>query len=222
MPEHGVFAVADGMGGHVNGAKASTLIAERLCTVAQHAAAVGLDPLKRCLERVNREIWTLAADRRQVSGSTVAALLVREDRYFGLWAGDSRIYHLRDGRLKQLSHDHSEVQELVDQGVLNAESAMTWPRRNIVTRAVGARETIDLATISGPIERDDGFVLCSDGLTTFVNHDEIQEFVQTHAPQRACDALVDLALKRGESDDVSVVVVRFLAGPMRISEGHGR
>jgi protein phosphatase len=222
MPEYGVFAVADGMGGHINGAEASALIADRLRTVAQDAAAVGLDPLKRCLESVNREIWMLAAGRRQVSGSTIAALLVRDDRYFCLWAGDSRIYHLREGRLSQLSHDHSEVQELVDQGVLNAESAMSWPRRNVVTRAVGARETIDLATISGLLERDDGFVLCSDGLTTFVSRDEIRDLVETHAPQRACDALVDLALSRGESDDVTVVVVRFRAKPAPVSQGHDR
>ena len=222
MPEYGVFAVADGMGGHIGGAEASRLIADRLCTVARDAAAIGLDPLRRCLEAVNRDIWTLAVGRRQVSGSTVAALLVRDGRYFCLWAGDSRIYHLRDGRLQQLSRDHSEVQELVDQGILDAESAMTWPRRNVVTRAVGARESIDLATISGPLEQDDGFVLCSDGLTTVVGQDEIRDLVETHAPQGACDALVDLALRRGESDDVTVVVVRSLAEPAFVSGGRER
>lgn len=223
IPEHGVFAVADGMGGHVDGGMASAIIADRLRALAQDRAQVGPEALTRCVEEVSHDIWSHALRRRQVTGSTIAALLVQDGRFFCLWAGDSRIYHLHGGVLKQLSHDHSEVQELVDHGVLSPDESRSWPRRNVITRALGVGGTVELARFDGPAEHGDAFVLSSDGLTTLVECSEIQELVRANPPQQACDALVDLARQRGETDDVTVVIVHLLADDAATApDGWGR
>jgi len=127
-----------------------------------------------------------------------------------VWSGDSRIYLVRDRAIIPQSRDHTEVQELVAEGLLKPEEARTWPRRNVVTRAIGVHDDPELEIADGVLQTGDAFVLCSDGLTSHVEDGEILREVMANASQPACDALVDLTLAaRGATDNVTVVVARY-------------
>ena len=209
-PEMGVYAIADGMGGHEAGDVASTAVVEALATIG--TAVTANDLLARLEDRMlhaHAAIRAVGAARGQVVGTTVAILIVFGEDFACLWAGDSRIYRIRAGAITQLTRDHTEAQALVDSGALTAEEARTWPRRNVITRAVGAQPEPELELFNSVLEAGDTFVLCSDGLTAHAADDEILRHAEGADPQAACAALVDLALERGGVDNVSVVCVRF-------------
>jgi serine/threonine protein phosphatase PrpC len=209
--ESGVFAVADGMGGHEAGEIASTSIVEHLSSIGVPSSAPDLRA--RFEDRVmiaNREIREISSMRNgTIIGSTLAALLAFESQYACIWAGDSRIYMLRGGQLAQLSRDHTEVQQLLDQGALTPAEAANWPRRNVITRAIGALDDPPLEIAYGQILADDKFLVCSDGLTAHVSDEEIREALHQNPPSGACNSLIDLTLSRGATDNVTVVVVQF-------------
>ena len=214
-PEWGVWLVADGMGGHENGQLASATIVKEASTIGNAVSAPDL--LARFRDRIFRANASLlqAADRQGphvIIGSTVAAVLVYGGHYACVWSGDSRIYLVRGGHIRQLSRDHTHVQDLVDSGIITRAEARASPQRSLITRAVGIAEDPGLEVVEGEIEAGDAFVICSDGLTDTVEHVEIRRHVESHAPQAACDALIGLALQRGAQDNVTVVVVRCQAG----------
>jgi serine/threonine protein phosphatase PrpC len=136
-------------------------------------------------------------------------LLAHERHFACVWSGDSRIYLVHDGSISLQSRDHTEVQELVSEGKLSPSEARTWPRRNVITRAIGVNADPELEIRDGVLRAGDAFVLCSDGLTGHVEDREILERVVNSESQHACDALVDLTLSRGAADNVTVVVVRY-------------
>jgi protein phosphatase len=113
----------------------------------------------------------------------------------------------RRDELSRVSRDHSEVQELIDRGLLDEEGARIWPRRNVVTRALGATDEAELELVDGPIYTGDRFLLCSDGLTAHVRDEEIAALIAQGEPQKACDDLLHLTLDRGARDNVSIIVV---------------
>ena len=208
-PDIGLWAVADGMGGHGGGDIASGAVVAALGALAPSASAAGfLAEFESRIVSVNAELRAMARLRAgAILGTTLAALLIHGAHYACVWCGDSRCYLLRGGGLAQLSRDHSEVQELVDRGVLSRDEAASWPRRNVVTRALGAADEAELEMVDGPAHPGDRFLLCSDGLTTHVADDEIAALLGTADPQAAADACLRLTLERGASDNVSVVVV---------------
>ncbi|MBA3446577.1 MAG: serine/threonine-protein phosphatase [Pseudaminobacter sp.] len=217
--DSGVFAVADGMGGHDAGEIASTSIVEHLKSIGIPSSAPDLRA--RFEDRVttaNREIREIAAARNGGTiGSTLAALLAFEHQYACMWAGDSRIYMLRDGEFSQVSRDHTEVQDLLDRGLLSPDEAVNWPRRNVITRAIGADDDPMLEIAHGKIQPDDRFLICSDGLTAHVSDEEMGEMVLRHPVREACEALVRLTLDRGATDNVTVVVVQFNSAPVTLA-----
>jgi protein phosphatase len=142
-------------------------------------------------------------------GSTVAILLISEDHYACLWAGDSRLYLVSHGVVRQVSRDHTEVEELIASGTLSPEEARNWPQ-NVITRAIGVHENPELEIVTGAFEESDVFVLCSDGLTKHVSDEEIGRHVSVKDAQSSSEALVGLALERGGHDNISVIVVRPL------------
>jgi serine/threonine protein phosphatase PrpC len=210
IPEYGVWAVADGVGGYEAGEVASGIVAESIASIGPFVSAE--DQLARFMDRIlrsNDEIRRLAQERDGIfMGSTVAAVLIAEGKFTCVWSGDSRVYRIRNGVIEQISHDHSEVQELLDQGVINEEEAKDWPRRNVITRAVGVFEDPDLETREGAVESGDVFVLCSDGLTGHVSDDEIRDMIVERRPQMACEDLIETTLSRGAKDNVTIVIVR--------------
>jgi protein phosphatase len=208
-PEIGLWAVADGMGGYGGGDIASRAVVEALRTLPPTASgALLLDAFEQKIVRVNADLRALALARETVVvGTTLVALMVHGAHFACVWCGDSRAYLKRDGALSQISRDHSEVQELIDRGLLDEEKARIWPRRNVVTRALGAADQAELDLVDGRIYSGDRFLLCSDGLTVHVAKDEIAAMLSAEDPQSAVDDLLDLTLDRGASDNISIIIV---------------
>ena len=212
-PEVGLWAVADGMGGHQAGDVASALLREALSEVdAAGSGAALLDEVRAAVQRVNRALLVRAAAMGPgaVIGSTVAVLTAHEGRYACLWAGDSRVYLLREGTIAQVTTDHSVVQELIDAGAVSPEEARRSPRSNVITRAVGVVEGVALDLRQGRIEPGDTFVLCSDGLTGHVDDPELLAAASGPDLEAAADALLALTLERGARDNVTLVLVAVL------------
>ena len=211
-PTSGIFAVADGMGGHEAGALASSTIVQ--CLESIGVAVSAADLLARLEDRILRANVTLkdiATQRGKTVGSTVAILLTYEDHFAAVWSGDSRIYRVRKGGIEQVSRDHTEVRDLVERGLLTPAEAKVWPRRNVITRAIGVKDEPELELEHGVLESGDLFVICSDGLTGHVEDAEILDAGANGTSQDMCDSLVDLTLERGAGDNVTVVAVRYVS-----------
>lgn len=208
-PDIGLWAVADGMGGYGGGDVASGTVVTALKTLAPPPSASQLlAEFEQKIVRVNSDLRDMARQRDgAILGTTLAALMVHGAHFACVWCGDSRVYLRRNGVLSQVSRDHSEVQELVDRGLLRKEEATTWARRNVVTRALGATDQAELEIVDGPACVGDRFLLCSDGLTVHVADDEIAVLLGAVQPQGAVDELLRLTLERGASDNVSIIVV---------------
>ncbi|QCI64054.1 PP2C family protein-serine/threonine phosphatase [Phreatobacter stygius] len=204
----GLWAVADGVGGLSDGQLASATMVEALATIGPPATAADL--LAQFEERAwqaNRALRRYAVEKEVSLGTTVVALLVFDDAYACVWAGDSRLYLVRDGAISCVSEDHTEAAALLKRGLVTAEEAQNWPRRNIITRAIGVVDEVELDIAQGKAEDGDVFVLCSDGLNTHLADAEILALLAGRTPRAACDALVDATLSRGATDNVTVIVV---------------
>ena len=211
-PDDGLFLVADGMGGHENGEWASACIADTLQAVSLPADfdAASL-AVAEALHRANATIFAEAESRGLQMGSTVVALLVRDTRFAVLWVGDSRAYLRRDGQLIQISHDHTQVQEMIDRGLLSEADAEGHPMSHILARAMGVRDTVEVDVIADETEGGDVFLLCSDGLTARVEPPEIEDMLAEPDPDQRVARLVKLTLDRGAPDNVTVVTVGIQA-----------
>ncbi|ARE41194.1 Protein serine/threonine phosphatase PrpC, regulation of stationary phase [Rhodovulum sp. P5] len=213
-PERGLWVVADGMGGHSAGDFASQTVVAALDRVdgADTGAAL-LAQVSDSIAAANRRIHQEARDlQTDTIGATVVVLMAHGSEFTCLWSGDSRVYQLRGGKLTQTTRDHTEVQMLLDAGAISPEQAANWPRRNVITHAIGVDETPEFDVVTGTLEADDTFILCSDGLTEHLSDYEIAIYADTLPPQDACDAMVALTLDRGAKDNVTVVVMRCLPG----------
>lgn len=208
-PPSGVWLVADGMGGHHGGEFASSSIVEHLGSIGRPSSAPDLQArFVERLSRANGQINEHAQNAGATIGSTVVALLAFEQHFACIWSGDSRIYLIRDGQLSQLSRDHTEANELLDRGVITAEQAETWHRKNVITRAVGVGPEVQIDQKYGTLRNRDTFILCSDGLNAHVADEEILDVARKHQPQRACELLLEMTLDRGASDNTTIMVVR--------------
>jgi protein phosphatase len=209
-PAMGIWAVADGMGGHADGDIASQTLIRALEAIGQPTSATALlDLLEASIAQVNGRLRELGQQRGDVIGTTLAVLLARDGHYACIWSGDSRIYLIRDGDIVQLSRDHTEVEDLLSEGSITDEEARNWAGRNGITRAIGVYDEPELEMTSGPLKPGDAFVICSDGLTNHVRKDEILGCVIASPAQPACDELIALTLERGALDNVTVIVARY-------------
>lgn len=222
--ERGLFAVADGMGGHAAGEVASRLAIDALRGFFDAEPGEGADPgdesavrrLREAVVAANRNICDAISghEERRGMGTTVVALLADRDRAVIGHVGDSRVYLLRDGRLRRLTSDHSWVNEQVRMGFLTDDAAQRHPMRNIVTRALGSRQDVSVDLAEEPVRPGDVFLLCSDGLNTMLPDDAIEALLRHAAeePPVACRSLIEEANRRGGEDNVTVVVVAFADG----------
>jgi protein phosphatase len=218
-PDAGVWAVADGMGGHSDGKLASDTLIDALQAIEVPASEESLLlKFKSKVTDANAQIQGVSRRNGEIIGTTLAAFLAYGRRYTCLWAGDSRIYVVRNGEISQLSRDHTEVQELINSGAITPAEAKFWPGRNAITRAIGVFDRVELEAMSGDILPGDAFVICSDGLTQHVSDTEICDYVSASDSQSACDALVALTLERGAVDNVTVIVVRYRPDPQPAQE----
>jgi serine/threonine protein phosphatase Stp1 len=210
-PDRRLWAVADGMGGHDAGEVASAMVVEALSRVptdesghASPAAALA------ALEEVNAglvDMGRTSFDSRTI-GSTVVGLVATGDGFTCFWAGDSRAYRVRGGSIERLTRDHSLVQDLIDGGMISAAEAEVHPNANIITRAVGAAEVLEVDTVTGEIRPGDLFLLASDGLTRLLSDDELGAELADADLEATADRLIQLTLDRDAPDNVSLILVR--------------
>jgi protein phosphatase len=216
-----LFVVADGMGGHLAGEVASKLAVARLDTRIPDDHLATRDDLVAAVNEANVEIYnaSLTNPEQTGMGTTITAIAVVDDPHDGeslaiANVGDSRTYVLRHGRLRQVTIDHSFVQELVAEGAITRDEARHHPRRNIVTRALGIEPDVRVDSWTMPIIRGDRYLLCSDGLVDEVHDEIIQSILIGHPddPAAAAQALVDAANEAGGRDNVTAVVIDVLDG----------
>ena len=226
-PEQGLFAVADGMGGHAAGEVASQLAIDAVRE--EFAAPVRDDEVvARIASSVNRANRNIAERIRSQPecrgmGTTLVLCVTRGDRFWVAHVGDSRAYLLRGDGIRQLTADHSFVNELVRLGMLSREEAARDPRRNVVTRALGSGAPVAPDVFEDRWEEGDRLLLCSDGLNTMVGDDEILRLVRQAGDDldRAVDALIAAAIAGGGEDNVTVVLGAMLPVEARDGEETG-
>jgi len=206
-----LWVVADGMGGHEAGDVASNMITQALDGVIPDVDFTHyIDQIDDALSSVNQQLRVMARDKYngRTIGSTVVAMIAYDKYVAYLWAGDSRIYRVRNRQITQLTRDHSEVQNLVDQGLLDAKDAESHPSANVITRAIGASDNLYLSTGIEEIENEDLYILCSDGLYRDISEGELLQLSLSGDPETVCDDLMRVALSREAKDNITIVVTK--------------
>ena len=226
-PETSLYAVCDGMGGHNAGEVASKMAIETISAFVERSAVEkeitwpwGLDAnvsfeanrLKTAIRLANARVYQAADNREELTGmgTTVVAVLVSPGLVTIGSAGDSRCYRVRDGELSQLTRDDSWVSAALGEGILNSDDVEHHPLRNVITKAVGARDTIDLDVVEHELKPGDLLMLCSDGLHGMINDQEIKRLLVPvpESLEEASARLIDAANEAGGRDNVSVVLLR--------------
>lgn len=206
--QYPLYAVADGMGGHLGGDIASAMAIEGLkdCLRDQRPDEA---LISRCVSRISRQIYDRQLKETSLQGMGTTLTLLWEDEqqvYLG-HVGDSRAYLLREGMLRQLSHDHSLVSELLRSGVIDEAAAGDYPYRNVITRAVGTEEEILCDTAVIDKLPGDRFLLCSDGLSEYIKREQMQEMLHKESLELIADTLLSLALERGGRDNITLILL---------------
>lgn len=222
QPDHQLYLVADGMGGHGNGEVASRLATISVCESIAEAPKSGwgresaVEPvqqtLREALETANKAVFKAVAEDSELTGmgATMVAMMFLDHQAVVAHVGDSRIYRLRSGRFDQLTEDHTWVGQQVAAGELSLEEARSHPFRNVVTRALGGEANLEVELASHSIELGDVYLLCTDGLTTVLEDDEIRSIVaEGDELEATCGALIEAANDRGGPDNVTVMLVSF-------------
>lgn len=211
-PGDGIFVVADGMGGHAAGDVASTMLVESvegMDTIGSFPTLV--DRFDDTLIDLNRRIRAHADEHfgGKTMGCTLISMLASNGVGVCMWAGDSRLYQVRDGEMVQISRDHDPLEDLVESGAITPEQADEHPDSSVITRAVGGQPDLHLDIIAFDIQPGDVYLLCSDGLYREVLRDEIHQILGNEEPvERTAKTLLNLSLERGARDNVSVIVAR--------------
>lgn len=213
-PDLGIWAVADGAGGHEGGEVASAEVAEALQGIAPGLSAAEMlaevrARLETAHERLNEEA---SRHRKGMMASTVVVVMARDDHFACLWAGDSRAYLLRGQALTRISRDHSLVQVLVESGEITEAEAERHPKANVITRAVGAGgDQLELEKRTGQLKEGDRLLLCSDGLSKTLPEELLAELLAGN-DESAADRLVTAALMAKVTDNVTAVTIDFGTG----------
>jgi serine/threonine protein phosphatase PrpC len=197
------------MGGYEHGRWASQVIIRAIERVELGAGDLRANclALADAVHDANEVIFREAEGRGSQMGSTVAAIVFEGVGFGVLWAGDSRVYLLRDGGLHRLTRDHTRVQAMVDSGSLTPEEALHHPMGHILSRAVGIGDDLELDVFTDETAVGDSFLLCSDGLHGVVSDHEIRDCLGVGSPSVACERLLSLALERGGPDNVTIIVI---------------
>lgn len=209
-PEIGLWVVADGMGGHDKGDVASQMIIEHMKKMHEGISLINfIDDLETRMQEVNQALIEKAKSsaRKSTIGSTVVIMISFDKYLVYVWAGDSRLYRLRNKELRQITTDHSQVELYVEQGLITREEALKHPHGNMITRAIGAMEDLYLDMDIQELARADRYLLCSDGLTKHLQDFEIQEMLQNGSAEGCCNSLIELTLERGAGDNVTAIIV---------------
>ena len=208
----GLWVVADGMGGHDAGEVASEMITASLARVnVEQPLADVVDSLEDSLLEVHQKIraYSRTHCEGRTMGSTVVTFLLRESVGVCMWAGDSRLYRYRNHRLQQISDDHSQVNEMLARGMITEEEARSHPASNVITRAVGASETLYVDITLVEVQPGDVYLLCSDGLYGAISESLIVRYLRGGDMQASTQGLIEEALRAGARDNVTVITVQI-------------
>lgn len=217
------YAVADGMGGHASGQVASDLALKLI--VSNYYGDPNDDveeSLRKAVQFANSYIFDAAQaiPERNGMGTTCTVAVIKNDKLYIGQVGDSRLYLVREGEIRQVTEDHSWVAEQVSRGALTKEEAEMSPFRNVITRSLGAGSDVEVDIFEEKIKKDDVFVLCSDGLSGYVTDDDILELASTWSPSMAAMKLVDQANENGGGDNITAMVVAIR--DIQKAKGRGR
>ena len=203
-----LYGVADGMGGHKGGKVASTSARDDLLRELE-GKTPSVAALSGAIEEVNRQIYHQQEhdDALTGMGTTLSVLWMSDNFVYIGHVGDSRVYLLRDGEFKQMTLDHSLVEQLVREGVLTEEEAQNHPMRNIITRAIGTDESVEVDVVVEERRKGDLWLACSDGLHGLVDDRQMRDALRQYAPEKAADVLLKAALDAGGRDNVTLVIV---------------
>lgn len=203
-----LYGVADGMGGHKGGEVASTSARDDLLRELE-GKTPSVAALSGAIEEVNRQIYHQQEhdDALTGMGTTLSVLWMSDNFVYIGHVGDSRVYLLRDGEFKQMTLDHSLVEQLVREGVLTEEEAQNHPMRNIITRAIGTDESVEVDVVVEERRKGDLWLACSDGLHGLVDDRQMRDALRQYAPEKAADVLLKAALDAGGCDNVTLVIV---------------
>lgn len=203
-----LYGVADGMGGHRGGEVASTSARDDLLRELE-GKTPSVAALSSAIEEVNRQIYHQQEhdDALTGMGTTLSVLWMSDNFVYIGHVGDSRVYLLRDGEFKQMTLDHSLVEQLVREGVLTEEEAQNHPMRNIITRAIGTDESVEVDVVVEERRKGDLWLACSDGLHGLVDDRQMRDALRQYAPEKAADVLLKAALDAGGRDNVTLVIV---------------
>ena len=220
-PDFGLFIVADGMGGHHDGEKASAITASMVASYITHYIFLPMlnsdedtervpvtESMISAVQKANADIITKVPD----GGTTLTAVAVIGDLAYVAHVGDSRIYLVTKDNIEQITRDHSLVQRYVELNLLTREEASVHAQKNVLYRALGQSETLEVDALTRRLPPNSKLMLCSDGLWNLVTDEEIMDIVSKHSnPQEACDKLVALANAHGGSDNITVILLRIPA-----------
>ncbi len=209
----GLCLVCDGMGGHRAGDVAANLVVDIISlTLTGHAPSVSI--LLGAIANANEQVYKKAAADRKLygMGTTLTAFWADQEQVILAQVGDSRAYLLRNGVLRQCTHDHSLVAELVRMGTITSDEARLHPQRNLITRSIGTTPHVDPDIFEFARKAGDRWLLCSDGLTNQVSDDEIEKFLSEPHLHDAADGLLALALENGGTDNITLLVLEDEGG----------
>lgn len=209
-----LVGVADGMGGHRGGEEASTGARDVLVELLKDKQPAQL-ALRQAIGAANRRLFLRQQEDENLAGmgTTLTALWISDEEVIVGHVGDSRAYRMRDGKLTQLTRDHSMVAEMVREGMLTPEAAACHPMRNVITRAVGTEEGVDVDMLTEKRCAGDLWLVCSDGLHGMVDDDSMLAILKDNEPDQAADKLIEAALEAGGRDNISLAI--FLDGEDR-------
>lgn len=206
-----LWAVADGMGGHDAGDVASKLITDALAALTLgESFSDNIDLLEDTLMQVNQQLRDYAKQKftGRTVGSTVVLMYAQQELGACMWAGDSRLYRWRPNSFEQLTSDHSQVAALVESGLIESEEAIDHPASNIITRAVGAADTLQLDVRAIEVEPDDVYLLCSDGLYNEIDNAAIERELQGNMLEQSADHMIAECLAGNAQDNVSLIIIK--------------
>ena len=205
-------AIADGMGGHNAGEVASSMAIDVFCKEMRAAERMGSSALHHAVERANKKVYERSCSAEKLSGmgTTFTALVADGRRIHIAHVGDSRAYLIRSGGISRVTQDHTLVEEMVSKGVISEREARVHPKRNLLTRALGTSETVEVDLIQLDIRGDEVLLLCSDGLSNYVSeHDMLHVVTGAGEWSEKLKTLVQIALNAGGSDNITALIVTF-------------
>ncbi|WP_246175557.1 PP2C family protein-serine/threonine phosphatase [Pseudoalteromonas rhizosphaerae] len=210
---HSLWVVADGMGGHEAGEVASQLVVDTIKATVEGLTfeELNVSHIVVAIENANRQLNEYSAQYlgSKTAGSTVTVLFIKNEQYYVLWVGDSRAYLLRNGQLQQVSKDHSQINDLIDEGVISIEEAKDHPLSNVITRAVGVTQEVNVDVVQNEVKSGDIFLLCSDGLTGELSDNDIRRSLEPTSIIDSGMALMHSSLVRGAKDNVTCILIKY-------------